>query len=246
MQLPPLRHGRILNRYKRFLADVELDDGRVITAHCPNTGAMSGCWRPGAPAEVSAAAGRTRRLAWTLERVDMGRGWVGVHTGRANEVVAEGIRNGRIAGLTGYTDLRREVRVTTARNGASRLDMVLSGAAGGPEAVLEVKNATLLDGDCVRFPDAVTVRGLKHIEVLMDAVRAGYRAVLLFAVNRPEGSCLAPAFAIDPVYARTLAAAADAGVEVLAQRVRHTATGMEVGERLPVKLIWPGDGANAR
>lgn len=236
MQLPPLSRGRILNRYKRFLADVELDDGRVITAHCPNTGAMHGCWRPGAPAEVSAASGRGRRLAWTLERVDMGLGWIGVHTGRVNAVVAEGILDGRIAALAGYPDLRREVRITTARNGASRLDMVLAGSAHGPTAVVEVKNATLLDGDTVRFPDAVTERGRKHLEVLMDAVCAGYRAVLLFAVNRPEGCKLAPAWSIDPAYAQTLAAARDAGVEILARRVQHTVTGMEIAEAVAVEL----------
>lgn len=234
MQLPPLRNARILSRYKRFLADVELDDGRVVTAHCPNTGAMHGCWRPGAPAQVSAAPAGTRRLAWTLERVDMGGGWIGVHTGRTNAVVAEAIVGRRIPALAHYKDLRREVRVTTARSGTSRIDLVLTNAARGPAAVVEVKNATLLDGDAVRFPDAVTLRGRRHLDVLVDAVRAGYRAVALFAVNRPEGVRFAPAATIDPAYAQALRRAHGAGVEVLAVRIHHTLDGMEAGAELPV------------
>ncbi len=227
MRLPPLTAGRILRRYKRFLADVELEDGRIVTAHCPNTGAMSGCWMPGAAAQVSYSSNPKRKLAWTLERVDMGRGWVGVHTGRPNAVVAEAINLGRIPGLTGYDHIRREPRFTAAPHPASRFDLLLTRGAA-PDAFIEIKNTTLLDGDVLRFPDAVTARGRKHLELLVEAVRRGYRGVVVFALNRPEGSAFAPAWDVDPAYARTLEWAAGEGVEVFAARLRHDATGIEL------------------
>jgi sugar fermentation stimulation protein A len=234
--LPELHRGRIHRRYKRFLADVELDDGRMVTAHCPNTGSMAGCWAPLAPVELSHSADPKRKLAWTLERVDMGAGWVGVHTGRTNPVIAEAIEHGRIARLAGYRELRREVEYTPAGHPRSRLDIMLNDSASDPDAYVEIKNTTLLDGDLVRFPDAVTERGRKHLDVLAEAVAGGRRGVIVFAVNRPEGERFAPAWSIDPGYAERLCEVAEHGVEVLAVRIRHTATGMEVTGTLDLDL----------
>jgi sugar fermentation stimulation protein A len=229
MELPPLTRGRILKRYQRFLADVALDDGRQVTAHCPNTGAMTSCWRPGAPAELSHSDNPSRKLPWTLERIDMGRGWVGVNTARVNQVIAEGIRRERIPALTGYRSLRREPRVDWPPHAGSRLDLHLSDGPSATDTYVEVKNTTLLVGDSVQFPDAVTKRGRKHLVLLADIVKRCHRGVILFAVNRSEGRLFEPAGSIDPDYARTLQRVLEQGVEVVVVRLRHTATGIEVG-----------------
>jgi len=236
--LPTLIDGRILRRYKRFLADVELADGSLITAHVPNTGSMATCWSPGAPAQLSHSDNPRRKLTWTLERVDMGAGWVGVHTGRANAVMAEGIAAGRIPALAGYRALRREVEFAPTGHPKGRLDIALT-EGRAPDVLIEVKNVTLLDGGRLRFPDAVSERGRKHLSLLRTAMEQGNRGVMLYAVNRPEGQCFAPAWSIDPAYAERLAAVAEAGVEVLAVRIRHTETHLEVGEELPMDLTMP-------
>ncbi len=235
MQLPPLTSGRIINRYKRFLADVELEDGTLVTAHCPNTGTMKSCWQPGALVQLSFSDNPKRKLAWTLERVDMGSGWLGVNTHRTNGIIAEGIEQGLIPGLAGYEQLRREVKFELEDHPSARFDLLLT-SGELPDAYVEVKNATLLDGDYIRFPDAVSVRGRKHLDLLLEAVRLGCRGVVLFAVNRPEGSCFAPAEAIDPGYAERLREVTAAGVEALAIRIRHTDQGMAVGEAVRIEL----------
>ena len=196
---------------------------------------MATCWEPGAPVQLSHSDNHRRKLAWTLERVDMGGGWVGVHTGRTNSVMAEGIAAGRISRLSGYRELKREVGFAPVGHPKGRLDIAL---LDGPTAdvLVEVKNATLLDGDCLRFPDAVSDRGRKHLGLLLAAVEQGRRGVILFGLNRPEGERFAPAWSIDPAYGARLVEVAASGVEVLAVRVWHTDTGLEVGDGLPVDL----------
>jgi sugar fermentation stimulation protein A len=230
-----LTTGRILRRYQRFLADVELSDGRLVTAHCPNTGSMRTCWEPGAAVQLSYSDNPRRKLAWTLERVDMGAGWVGVHTSRVNAVVAEGIAEGRIPPLAGYGQLRREPNLALPGLPRGRLDIGLS-QGSAPDALVEVKNVTLWDGSCLRFPDAPTERGRKHLELLLAAHRQGWRSVILFALNRPEGQCFAPAEDIDPGYARRLLQVVQAGVEALAVRIRHDAQHLTVGEVISLRL----------
>jgi len=227
MLLPPLTDGRIIKRYKRFLADIRLDDGRLITAHCPNTGSMATCWEPGAPVQISYSDNPKRKLCWTLERVDMGRGWVGVHTGRVNHVIAAGISNGQIPCLGSGAQVRREPAFEADGFPRSRFDLLLTDHGAQPTYV-EIKNTTLLSADTVRFPDAVTERGRKHLELLRMAVARGCRGVIVFAINRPEGRFFEPAWDIDPEYAHTLEAAAARGVEVLAVRLRHDAQSIEV------------------
>lgn len=236
--MPTLSDGRILRRYKRFLADVELADGSLVTAHVPNTGSMATCWSPGAPVQLSHSDNPRRKLAWTLERVDMGAGWVGVHTGRTNAVVAEGIAEGQIPALAGYRALTREVAFAPTGHPKGRLDIALT-EGPAPDVLIEIKNVTLLDGSRLRFPDAVSERGRKHLSLLRAAVEQGKRSVMLYAVNRPEGERFAPAWSIDPAYAERLAAVVEAGVEVLAVRIRHTETHLEVGAELPVDLTMP-------
>jgi sugar fermentation stimulation protein A len=235
MQLPPLTRGRILSRYKRFFADVALDDGSVITAHCPNTGRMTGCWQPDAPAEISFSDNPKRKLPWTLERVDMGQGWVGVNTARTNAVVAESLEAGWIPPLAGYPQIRREVKFDIpGHNGSSRLDFMLAGAEQ-PDVLIEVKNVTLWEAGCLRFPDAVSVRARKHLDGLLWAVEQGMRGVILFALNRSEGECFAPADGIDPLYARRLAEVIERGVEAYALRINHTDDGMLARGLVPVR-----------
>ncbi len=235
MQLPPLVRGRILRRYKRFLVDVELEDGRSVTAHCPNTGAMRSCWEPGAPVQISRSDNPRRKLAWTLERVDMGGGWIGVNTGLVNRVIAEGIAAGRIPPLSGYGILKREVTLKFPGLPKGRLDIALN-QGERPDALVEVKSVTLLDGDCLRFPDAVSERARKHLDLLLAAHERGARAVILFAINRPEGEYFAPAAAIDPAYDLRLREVVEAGVEALAVRIRHDTEGLSAGEMVPLRL----------
>jgi len=235
MQFPPLTRGRILRRYKRFLADVELSSGEVVAAHCANTGSMATCWAPGAPVEISRSDNPARKLAWTLERVDMGAGWVGVNTLRTNGVMAEGILAGQIPTLSGYRWLRREVRWQGSGRRPSRLDLALGNDAE-PAALVEVKNVTLWRGEALTFPDAPSERGRKHLEALREIAATGRRAVLLFALNRPEGRYFAPAREIDPAYAEGLSRAVAAGVDLLAVRIRHTPDGMVCGEPVEVRI----------
>ena len=235
MKLPPLTRVRMVRRYKRFLADVVLDDGSTLTVHCPNTGSMLGCWQPGAPAEISRSDNPRRKLPWTLERVDMGAGWVGVNTARTNALVAEALEAGRIPELAGFDTLRREYPFRVEGLPGSRLDLLLAGGRTG-EVLVEVKNVTLLDGDRLRFPDAPSSRGLKHLDVLEAALSRGMRAALVFALNRPEGLCFSPARGVDPRYAARLGEVSRSGVEVHALRVEHTPTGLLGSGPVPVDL----------
>lgn len=225
--LPPLTTGTLIKRYKRFLADVELPGLGTVTAHCPNTGSMASCWKPGAPVRLSHSENPKRKLAWTLECVDMGRGWVGVNTSRVNTAVKAAIERGAIDGLGVYTGIRSEPRVLFDGHPASRFDLLLEND-GAPECFIEVKNTTLLVGDTVKFPDAITERGRKHLELLALTVARGSRGIILFAVNRPEGRWFEPAAEIDPEYAETLSRVVDAGVEVIVARLRHGDTTLEI------------------
>jgi sugar fermentation stimulation protein A len=235
MKLPLLTAGHIIRRYKRFLADVALADGRVVTAHCPNTGSMQGCWEQGAPVQLSYSENPRRKLAWTLERVDMGQGWIGVHTGRSNPVIEEALREGRVPALTGYPSIRREVLFAPAGFERSRFDLFLSGGRRA-DAWVEVKNVTLWQDDALTFPDAVTLRGRKHLMLLAEACRQGFRGVMVYALNRPEGHCFRPADEIDPVYGETLRQVVSQGVEILALRIEHRHDSMQVSGEVAVEL----------
>ncbi|MDH3378150.1 MAG: DNA/RNA nuclease SfsA [Gammaproteobacteria bacterium] len=227
ISLGELTAGTIVRRYKRFLADIELADGRVVVAHCPNTGSMESCWAPGKRVELSHRDNPKRKLPWTLERVDMGSGWVGVHTGRANELIAAAVQAQRIPALCGYRQLKREPRINAPGFAPSRFDLALT-HGNRSDAFVEVKNTTLLRGRALLFPDAVTERGRKHLDLLLHMVKQKYRAVLVFAINRPEGDYFEPAAAIDPDYAERLEFVAARGVEVIAVRLRHASGGIDI------------------
>ncbi|MBE0599441.1 MAG: DNA/RNA nuclease SfsA [Desulfuromonadales bacterium] len=230
MKLPaPLVEGKLVRRYQRFLADIELPDGRVVIAHTPNTGSMLQCAVAGHPVLISRADNPARKLDWTLELILVNGHWVDTHTHRTNRVVEEALRAGEIAGLAGYQVIAEQ------RFGTSRLDFLLQ--KGEEKVYLEVKNVTLTDGGAVAcFPDAVTERGRRHLHELLDAVRQGDRAVIFFLVQRGEAAAFSPADQIDPAYGRTLREVAAQGVEVIACRSIVTREENRVGERLPVIL----------
>lgn len=225
----PLVEAVILRRYKRFLADVLLPDGREVVAHCPNPGRMTSCWAPGAPCRVSPQNAPKRKLKWTLEQVCMGGTWVMVNTAMPNRVVGAALREGAIAEVAGYDEVRAEVRL-----GASRVDFCLEGGQG--TAWVEVKSVTLLHEGQGAFPDAVSARGRRHLQELAAALGPGVRAVMLFLVGRSDVDVVVPAEHVDPAYARAFREAVSGGVEVLAYRCRVGSEGLELGERIPVGL----------
>lgn len=231
MKLPTLIPGRLIKRYKRFLADIELADGSVVTAHCPNSGSMLGCDLPGSPVMLSRSAKPDRKLPYTWELVLTEGHWVGLNTMLPNRLAEEAIQDGTISELQGYAHLRREVPYGNER---SRIDILLEGESG--RCYVEVKNVTLVEGGLALFPDAVTERGQKHLRELMEVVRQGDRSVLLFTVQRGDGGEVAPADRIDPVYGRLLREAATNGVEVLAYRAVVNPLEIRLTERLPVTL----------
>ena len=196
---------------------------------------MTSCWEPGAAVQLSASTNPKRKLNWTLERVDMGQGWVGINTNRVNKFIGEFIRNGDIERLDGYDGIKAEPTYLASGFDKSRFDFLLTGK-GRKDCYVEVKNATLLKDGMIQFPDAVTIRGSKHLSLLSHAVDQGFRSVMLFAVSRPEGEAFQIARDIDPGYYESLLAAKRRGVEVVAIRVHHSQTGVEVGELLPVSF----------
>ena len=234
-----LVQGVLIRRYKRFLADVRLDDGREVTAHCPNSGSMKTVAIPGNRALVSPANNPKRKLKWTWEVAYVGDGSVPalVNTVLPNRVVREGIELGTIPELAGYDTIRPEVPYGER----SRIDLLLTGA-DLPETYVEVKNVTLLqdhEPGVARFPDAVTTRGTRHLRELMAVVAAGGRGVLVFHTARGDAQEVRPADTIDPTYGETLREAHSAGVEVLAYRVRVTPEEAVIERRLPVVLPDP-------
>ena len=230
MQLPqPLARGRLIQRYKRFFADVCLDDGRDVVTHCPNPGAMLGLSTPGLSAWVSPATGAKRKLVWTLELIEADGGLVGINTMRPNALVAEALAADVIPELVGYASHRREVRFGEA----SRVDFLLQSERRAP-CWLEVKNVHLRrDGTLAEFPDCVAARSSKHLRELSARVAAGDRAVQLFVVQRTDCDRFAACADLDPVYAAGLEAAARAGVEVLCYACDISVTDIRLARRLP-------------
>lgn len=229
----PLQRVILIKRYKRFLADVVLADGRQITVHTPNTGSMMGCAEPGSFIWIrdSGSDSRKHRYSWELSELADGT-LVGVNTGLPNQLVAELIRSGLVESLRGYASLRTEVPYGQER---SRIDLLLEGAGMAP-CYIEVKNVTArVEGHAI-FPDAVTERGAKHLRELMAVVRQGGRGVIFFCVQRDDVARFRPAHEIDPVYAATLRQAVAAGVEAVAWRTAITPAEVVLSQPLLLDL----------
>lgn len=230
----PLEQGRLVRRYKRFLADIITDDGEALCIHCPNTGSMLNCMGEGARVWFQRSNDPRRKLPGTWELVETPQGRLAcVNTARANPLVEEALLNGQIAELAGFTALKREVAYGVEN---SRVDFRLDYA--GAAAFVEVKSVTLgfADTAVAAFPDAVTVRGARHLRELAALARAGVRAVQLYCVNLSGVEAVRPAGEIDPVYAAALQEAVTAGVEVLAYGVELSPLELRIGGRLPVLL----------
>ncbi|GAB4271428.1 MAG: DNA/RNA nuclease SfsA [Candidatus Rifleibacteriota bacterium] len=252
----PLLSGRIQQRYKRFLADIKLDNGQIVTCHVANSGSMKTCWEPGARAVVTHQTGNHgRKLKYSLQAVQMPDGWVGVNTMNPNKVVAGAISSGVIRELTGYKFMQTETMVQAG----SRFDIALFaempesgsivkmnpkritaiGQSSGKRVdtcIVEVKNATLLEKNGVIFPDAKTERGQKHLKHLMEMKLLGYRTIILFFAGRTGAKWVGPADEIDPEYGKLLRQAVKSGVEALALEVKVNEKGLAIVGSIPLKL----------
>ncbi|MBU1213034.1 MAG: DNA/RNA nuclease SfsA [Alphaproteobacteria bacterium] len=232
----PLQRGRLVKRYKRFLADIELDNGGPITASCPNTGSMMGLSDPGINVWVSSSDSPKRKYPHTLELVesDMGNGptLVGINTGHPNRIVAEAICENRIPALEGYASLRREQKYGRA----SRIDILLEDNNRG-RAYVEIKNVHLMrQAGLAEFPDSVTERGLKHLDELGDMAEQGHRAVMLFLIQRADATHMSPCADIDPAYAAALVRAMSRGVETLAYCCEITPERIRLAASVPILM----------
>jgi len=231
--IPALQPAILVQRYKRFLADVVTPEGETLTLHCPNTGAMTGCATPGDTVWYSTSLNIKRKYPHTWEITQTAGGeYICVNTLRANQLVKEAISLDLIPELRGYNSLKTEVKYG-AEN--SRIDFLLQ-AEDQPECYIEVKSVTLADRDNGYFPDAVTLRGQKHLRELISVAAEGKRAVLFFAVLHSAIGKFSPARHIDPKYAQLLNEAQKQGVEVLAYKAELSADNITLRSALPVTL----------
>ena len=226
----PLTPGVLLRRHKRFLAEVELADGRQVTAHTANTGRMTGCAEPGRPVWLSHHPGPARRLPYTWEMIKMPSALVGINTQVPNRLAALAARAGLLAELDGPAAVETEVK-----SGDSRLDLRLTDKRGRT-VLVEVKNSTLAFGGTAYFPDAVTARGSRHLDELAARAQAGERAAILIIVQRGDAERFSPADHIDPEWGRRLRLALDQGVEAWIYRAELTLRTVALGPRLPLAL----------
>jgi sugar fermentation stimulation protein A len=224
-----LVHGTLIKRYKRFLADVMLDDGNVVVAHCTNSGSMKSCLENGAEVYLSPVTDPKRKTRFTWEMIKINGSWVGINTGNPNKLAFEAISSGLIPELSGYTNVMREVVFDD-----SRFDVFAENET--EKCFVEVKNVTLKEGKYALFPDAVTTRGQKHLKTLMEVKAVGMRAVMLYIVQRTDVEVFAPAIGIDPEYAKALKLAVDAGVELIVIQVKVSPQRIEITRKLPVEI----------
>jgi sugar fermentation stimulation protein A len=233
----PLQPAKLIRRYKRFLADIELPDGSSITIHCPNTGSMLNCAKPGSRIWYSTSDNEKRKYPHTFEIVEVsGKKLAGINTGRANHLVREAIEGGLVPALDGYQSLRSEVKYG---NENSRIDFLLQDnpADSSRDCYIEVKNVTLAMGKGLGlFPDAVSTRGTKHLRELTHIASQGDRAVLFFCVQHTGIDRVEPAMEIDPEYGNILIKAAAAGVELMAWQASINAREIRLVREVPVIL----------
>ena len=237
----PLISGRIVKRYKRFLADIILSEdhgehkkGESITVHTPNTGSMKSCWEKNWPALISFHDNPKRKLKYTLEMTHNGESWIGLHTGRPNRLVYEAIKQRQIPELDKYQNIKPEIKV-----GKSRIDLLLyNGDFKQPtnQCFVEIKNVTLRENSKALFPDAVTERGQKHLRELIELKKSGIESCIFFVVQRTDVSEFSPAKEIDPVYSKLLSMCIDEGVIALAYQFEANQDGIRISKRLPIIL----------
>ncbi len=222
----PLIHGRLLKRYKRFLSDIQLDNGDVVISHCTNSGSMKTCIEEGAEVYLSPATDPKRKTKYTWEMIKLNGQWVGVNTMHPNKIVYDAICNNEIRQLTGYTNVQREVKT-----GDSRIDIM---AQNDSEiCFIEVKNVSMKVGARALFPDAVTTRGKKHLDELIKLRSEGIRAVMIYIVQRMDVDAFGLASDIDPEYSLTLMDAMKQGVEVISLQTKVSPEEIKIVKELP-------------
>ncbi len=226
----PLKTAVLKKRYKRFLADIELE-GEFLTVHVPNTGSMQSCWEPEWKCAVSVSENPARKMPHTLELIHNGETWIGVNTGNANKLVKEWLNGNLIPELQGYTMIQPEKKI-----GDSRVDFYLEGHPTLPPCYVEVKNVTLKLEGVAQFPDSVSERGQKHLRELMKLKEAGLRAAMLYVVQREDVQSFRPAVSLDPVYGELLKKAHAAGVEIFVYQCRMDLEELNLGKSLPFSL----------
>ncbi len=228
---PELIPAVLLKRYKRFLADVKLETGEIVTAHCPNTGSMKGCSEPGRTIYLSSHDNPKRKYKYTWELIAMPTSLVGVNTLVPNRLVSKSIDQKLIPELSRYDFIQREVKIGEH----SRIDLMLTDG-GAKHCYVEIKNCTLVNEAVAQFPDAVTSRGLKHITELENLVKAGHRCMMFYFIQRMDAQLFQPADHIDFEYGRRLRLAFDKGIEILAYDVRIDLQGIELNKKIPCEL----------
>lgn len=231
LELGPLVQARLIRRYQRFLADVELEDGSTLTVHCPNTGAMTGCMRPGGDIWLSLSDNPKRKYAYTWELAQMPDSLVGINTLNANRLVKLALMLGAISEISARGAVRSETK-----SGASRLDFMVAGLKH--TAYIEVKNCTLVREGMAAFPDAVTLRGQKHLQELTLLAKEGHEAVIFYLVQRMDAQAFRPAYDIDPAYASLLRKAYGAGVKIVVYDTVINADKIALGRSLPFDLTF--------
>lgn len=224
-----LVHGILIKRYKRFLADIQLDDGTIVVAHCTNTGSMKSCLENGAEVYLTPVNDPKRKTKFTWEMIKINGDWVGINTGNPNKLAFEAISAGLIPELAGYTNVKREVKF-----GDSRFDVFAEN--NNEQCFIEVKNVSLKEGKYALFPDSVTIRGQKHLKTLMEVKSKGIRAVMLYIIQRSDVDIFSPASEIDPQYAALLKEAFLAGVEVIPMQAKVTPQQIDLIKKLPFEI----------
>lgn len=231
LNLGPLVKAKLLRRYKRFLADAELEDGTLITAHCPNTGAMDTCMALGCDIYLSHSGNPKRKHAYTWELAQMQDSLVGINTLNANRLVKLMLTQNAVPEIVTQGLVRPEAKI-----GASRLDFMISG--NNATAYIEVKNCTLVRESVASFPDAVTLRGQKHLHELMALAQQGHEAVIFYLIQRMDAQVFRPAFEIDPAYARLLREAHRKGVKIVVYDTAITVGSITQGRSLAFDLAF--------
>ncbi|MCP4672838.1 MAG: DNA/RNA nuclease SfsA [Desulfobacula sp.] len=229
--LPPLITGKLIKRYKRFLADIELDTGEQVTAHCPNSGSMRGCAIPGSRVWLSESDNPKRKYKYTWELIKTDETFMGINTQVPNKLVKQAIENNLIKELSGYGHVKAEVKTSSH----TRLDLVLK-KEGRPNCYVEIKNCTLVENGVAMFPDAVTTRGQKHLDELEHLVSKGNRGVIFFLIQRMDAKIFKPAAMIDKVYARKLKKVVKNGVEIVTRDTLIDTKMIAIRNTLPVQL----------
>lgn len=229
--LPPLEKGTLIKRYKRFLADVELESGETVTAHCPNSGSMKGCAVAGRPVWLSTSDNSKRKYPYTWELIELETTFCGINTLLPNHLVKQAVQGDVIPKLSGFDHVRSEVKVGEH----SRLDLMLE-KENGAKCYVEIKNCTLVENGKAMFPDAVTTRGHKHLDELETLVKKGHGAVIFFLIQRMDALNFSPAAHIDEIYAEKLKKVCENGVKVMAWDTEINPAMVRIATPVPVLL----------